>query len=135
MGHSPQTGEAIKIPAKAVVRFRLARAFKEAVVLPKEKWLLQQSNSLEASSLSSPEAGGCRCHSAPQPEFINDAPACVVTCRDTKYYLEDGSGATKNILLTARMGRDAAGSLGVRSPTRRKSAGWRECPQATSWSA
>jgi nucleoid DNA-binding protein len=37
MGHSPQTGEAIKIPAKMVARFRSARAFKEAVVLPKEK--------------------------------------------------------------------------------------------------
>ena len=35
--------------------------------------------------------------------FIADAPACVVVlCRDTKYYLEDGSAATENILLAAR---------------------------------
>jgi nucleoid DNA-binding protein len=31
------TGEAIKIPAKMVVKFRLAKAFKEAVVPPKKK--------------------------------------------------------------------------------------------------
>jgi len=36
-------------------------------------------------------------------KFIADAPACVVVlCRDTKYYLEDGSAATENILLAAR---------------------------------
>ena len=35
--------------------------------------------------------------------FILDAPACVVVvCRDTKYYLADGSAATENILLAAR---------------------------------
>ena len=35
--------------------------------------------------------------------FIADAPVCVVVmCRDTKYYLEDGSAATENILLAAR---------------------------------
>ena len=34
--------------------------------------------------------------------FIADAPLCVVVlCRDTKYYLEDGSAATQNILLAA----------------------------------
>jgi len=36
-------------------------------------------------------------------KFIADAPACIVVlCRDTKYYLEDGSAATENILLAAR---------------------------------
>jgi len=36
-------------------------------------------------------------------KFIVDAPACVlVLCRDMKYYLEDGSAATENILLAAR---------------------------------
>ena len=36
-------------------------------------------------------------------KFIADAPMCVlVLCRDTKYYLEDGSAATENILLAAR---------------------------------
>lgn len=34
--------------------------------------------------------------------FIKDAPCCIVVfCKDTKYYLEDGSAATENILLTA----------------------------------
>jgi DNA-binding protein HU-beta len=36
-GRNPQTGEAIKIPAKTVVKFRLEKAFKEAVVPPKKK--------------------------------------------------------------------------------------------------
>jgi len=35
-------------------------------------------------------------------KFIADAPVCVVVlCRETKYYLEDGSAATQNILLAA----------------------------------
>ncbi len=34
--------------------------------------------------------------------FIAEAPVCVVVlCRKTKYYLEDGSAATQNILLAA----------------------------------
>lgn len=34
--------------------------------------------------------------------FIADAPACIaVYCRDSKYYLEDGSAAIQNILLAA----------------------------------
>jgi DNA-binding protein HU-beta len=37
VGRNPQTGAAIKIPAKTVVKFRLAKAFKEAVVPPKKK--------------------------------------------------------------------------------------------------
>jgi DNA-binding protein HU-beta len=36
-GRNPQTGEAIQIPAKTVVKFRLAKAFKDAVVPPKKK--------------------------------------------------------------------------------------------------
>ncbi len=36
MGRNPQTGEAIKIPAKTVVKFRLAKAFKDSVVPPKK---------------------------------------------------------------------------------------------------
>jgi len=36
-------------------------------------------------------------------KFIAQVAACVVVlCRDTKYYLEDGSAATQNILLAAR---------------------------------
>ena len=35
--------------------------------------------------------------------FIAGAPVCVlVLCKDSKYYLEDGSAATENILLAAR---------------------------------
>jgi len=34
--------------------------------------------------------------------FIADAPVCVaIFCRDTKYYIEDGSAAIENILLAA----------------------------------
>jgi DNA-binding protein HU-beta len=36
-GRNPATGEAIKIPAKTVVKARLAKAFQEAVVPPKVK--------------------------------------------------------------------------------------------------
>ena len=32
MGRNPQTGEALKIPAKKVVKFRVAKACKEAVL-------------------------------------------------------------------------------------------------------
>lgn len=36
-------------------------------------------------------------------KFIADAPVCiVVVCQGSKYYLEDGSAATQNILLAAR---------------------------------
>ena len=42
-------------------------------------------------------------------KFIAQAPACVaVFCKDTKYYVEDGSAATENILV-------AATALGVQS--------------------
>lgn len=36
-GRNPQTGQAIKIPAKTVVKFRLAKSFKDGVVPPKKK--------------------------------------------------------------------------------------------------
>jgi len=32
MVHDPQTGEAIKIPAKRVVKFRVAKAAKDAIL-------------------------------------------------------------------------------------------------------
>ena len=32
MGRNPATGEAVKIPAKAVVRMRVAKAAKEAIL-------------------------------------------------------------------------------------------------------
>jgi len=35
-------------------------------------------------------------------KFISESPACIVTfCRDTKYYLEDGSAAMQNMLVAA----------------------------------
>ena len=37
MGRNPATGETIKIPAKTVVKFRVAKACKDAVVPPKKK--------------------------------------------------------------------------------------------------
>ncbi len=36
MGRNPQTGASIKIPAKTVVKFRVAKAFKDAVIPPKK---------------------------------------------------------------------------------------------------
>jgi DNA-binding protein HU-beta len=36
-GRNPQTGDPIKIPAKTVVKMRMAKAFKDAVVPPKKK--------------------------------------------------------------------------------------------------
>ena len=36
IGRNPATGEAIKIPAKKVVKFRLAKAVKDAIVPPKK---------------------------------------------------------------------------------------------------
>ena len=37
MGRNPATGQAIKIPAKKVVKFRVAKAVKDAIVPPKKK--------------------------------------------------------------------------------------------------
>jgi DNA-binding protein HU-beta len=37
MGRNPATGEAIKIPAKKVVKFRVAKAVRDAIVPPKKK--------------------------------------------------------------------------------------------------
>jgi DNA-binding protein HU-beta len=37
VGRNPATGEAIKIPAKTVVKMRIAKACKEAIVPPKGK--------------------------------------------------------------------------------------------------
>jgi DNA-binding protein HU-beta len=36
-GRNPQSGQAIKIPGKTVVKFRVAKAFKDAVVPPKKR--------------------------------------------------------------------------------------------------
>jgi DNA-binding protein HU-beta len=37
IGRNPATGEAIKIPAKKVVKFRVAKSAKDAIVPPKKK--------------------------------------------------------------------------------------------------
>jgi len=36
MGRNPQTGEAIKIPAKTVVKFRVAKSCKDNIIPPKK---------------------------------------------------------------------------------------------------
>jgi DNA-binding protein HU-beta len=36
IGRNPATGESIKIPAKKVVKFRVAKAAKDAIVPPKK---------------------------------------------------------------------------------------------------
>ena len=50
--------------------------------------------------------------------FIKDASACIVVfCADTKYYLEDGSAATENILLMAEdLGLGACWVAGDKKP-------------------
>jgi len=50
--------------------------------------------------------------------FIADAPACVVVlCRETKYFLEDGSAATENTLLAAHaLGLGACWVAGDKKP-------------------
>ncbi|MCX5675604.1 MAG: nitroreductase family protein [Planctomycetota bacterium] len=50
--------------------------------------------------------------------FIADAPVCIaVLCKDTKYYLEDGSAATQNILLAAHvLGLGACWVAGDKKP-------------------
>jgi DNA-binding protein HU-beta len=37
MGRNPATGQAIKIPAKKVVKFRVAKSVKDSIVPPKKK--------------------------------------------------------------------------------------------------
>lgn len=37
MGRNPATGETIKIPAKKVVKFRVAKAVRDSIVPPKKK--------------------------------------------------------------------------------------------------
>ncbi len=37
IGRNPATGEAIKIPAKKVVKFRVAKSVKDSIVPPKKK--------------------------------------------------------------------------------------------------
>jgi nitroreductase len=51
-------------------------------------------------------------------DFIAEAPVCIVVlCEDTKYYLEDGSVATQNILLAAEaLGLGACWVAGDKKP-------------------
>ncbi|MCQ9207947.1 MAG: nitroreductase family protein [Omnitrophica bacterium] len=50
--------------------------------------------------------------------FIKDALACIaIFCQDTKYYLEDGSAATENVLLAAvELGLGACWVAGDKKP-------------------
>jgi nitroreductase len=53
--------------------------------------------------VTEPEMLGSIARTTDYGKFIADAPVCVVVlCEETKYYLEDGSAATENILLAAR---------------------------------
>jgi nitroreductase len=63
--------------------------------------------------------------------FIADAPVCIaVLCTDTKYYLEDGSAATQNILLAAHaMGLGACWVAGDKKPYAPKIAGLLGAPE------
>jgi nitroreductase len=51
-------------------------------------------------------------------KFIADAPVCIaVLAKDTKYYLEDGSAATQNILVAAHaLGLGACWVAGDKKP-------------------
>ncbi|MEA2063488.1 MAG: nitroreductase family protein [Gemmatimonadota bacterium] len=51
-------------------------------------------------------------------KFISQAPVCIaVLCRDTKYYLEDGSAATQNILVaTYALGLGSCWVAGDKKP-------------------
>jgi len=57
MGRNPQTAEAIKIPAKTVVKFRLAKAFKDRCSAAKEKVALAHGRALRCSFPFTPTAG------------------------------------------------------------------------------
>ncbi|HOV60095.1 MAG TPA: nitroreductase family protein [Candidatus Hydrogenedentes bacterium] len=50
--------------------------------------------------------------------FIADAPACIaVFCRESDYFLEDGSAATQNLLVAARaLGLGSCWVAGYRKP-------------------
>ena len=54
--------------------------------------------------------------------FIKDAPVCIVVfCRNTKYYLEDGSAAVENMLLAATaLGLGSCWIAGDKKPYARK---------------
>ena len=53
--------------------------------------------------VTSPQTRRSIAHTTDYGKFIAEAPVCVVVlCQDTKYYLEDGSAATENIMLAAR---------------------------------
>jgi nitroreductase len=53
--------------------------------------------------VTSPQMRRSIAHTTDYGKFIAEAPVCVVVlCQDTKYYLEDGSAATENIMLAAR---------------------------------
>ncbi len=57
----------------------------------------------EFIAVTHPEMRGRIAQATDHGRFIAEAPLCVlILCRETKYYLEDGSAATENILLAAR---------------------------------
>ena len=64
--------------------------------------------------------------------FIREAACCIaVFCRGTKYYLEDGSAATENILLAAAaMGLGACWVAGDKKPYAQEVAGLLSVPDS-----
>ena len=63
--------------------------------------------------------------------FIAHAPVCIaVLCKDTKYYLEDGSAATQNTLLAAHaLGLGACWVAGDKKPYAPEVAGLLGAPE------
>lgn len=56
----------------------------------------------EFVAVTDPETRQQIAEMAEHGRFIADAPVCVaVFCQDTKYYIEDGSAATQNLLVAA----------------------------------
>lgn len=63
--------------------------------------------------------------------FIADAPVCIaVLAKDTKYYLEDGSAATQNILVAAHaLGLGGCWVAGDKKPYAAKGAAFLGAPE------
>ncbi|MBF0385653.1 MAG: nitroreductase family protein [Candidatus Omnitrophica bacterium] len=69
----------------------------------------------------------------PNGGFVKDAPCCIaVICQDTKYYLEDGCGATENILLScADLGLGSCWIAGDKKDYAREIVEMLKCPEGS----
>ena len=63
MGRNPATGEAIKIAAKKVVKFRVAKSAKDAIVPPKKEVVGTAARLVKTKNPAMPERAprGCFC--------------------------------------------------------------------------